>query len=181
MRLACNDAGSRWPVASDGENHLPKPSWITLMRTLLSRLLAATLLLASPMASAALGPKAFAFDPAQLAGTWTESASNDLACAPGNMQIRIGLDIPRQRIEFRLDRLRKLGDREAADRYSAQILAATPNSLIIRYDNEQRVTMSGKAVEWELTVVAPGIYRWRATDWARHEVNAVVGIRCQAE
>lgn len=151
------------------------------MCRLLFRLITVATLIASSVAQAAVGPAAFPFDPAQLAGTWTESASNEVACAPGNIQMRIELDIPRQRIEFRLDRLRKLGDREAADRYSAQILSATPNSLIIRYDNEQRVTMSGKTVEWELTVVAPGIYRWRATDWARHEVNAVVGIRCQAD
>ncbi len=151
------------------------------MRILLSRLLAATLLVASSLARAALDPAAFPFDPAQLAGVWTENASNEVACTPGKAQFRFRLDPLRQRLEIRLDRLQKLGDREAADRYSAQILSATPNSLIIRYDNEQRVTMSGKTVEWELTVVAPGIYRWRATDWARHEVNPVVGIRCQAD
>jgi hypothetical protein len=151
------------------------------MRTLLSRLLAATLLVVSPLAPAALGPAAFPFDPAQLAGVWTENASNEIACAPGKLQFRFGLDPVRQRLEIRLDRLQRLGDREAADRYSAQILSATPNSLTIRYDNEQRVTMSGKTVEWELSVVAPGVYRWRATDWAGHEVNTVVGIRCQAD
>lgn len=151
------------------------------MRKLLPRLLSVTLLLASPMSRAALGPAGFPFDPTQLAGVWTENSSNEVACAPGKLQFRFGLDTVRQRLEIRLDRLQKLGDREAADRYSAQILSATPNSLIIRYDNEQRVTMSGKTVEWELSVVAPGIYRWRATDWARHEVNTVVGIRCQAD
>lgn len=151
------------------------------MRTLLSRLLAATLLVASPLAQAALGPAAFPFDPAQLAGSWSENASNEVACAPGNLRMRFSFDIPRQRLEFRLDRLRKLGDREAADRYSAQILSATANALTIRYDNEQRITHAGRPVEWELTVVAPGIYRWRATDWAQHEVNTVVGIRCQPD
>lgn len=150
------------------------------MRTLLCRLLAATLLTASPLSRAALGPAGFPFDPAQLAGVWTENASNEIACAPGKLQFRFRLDTTRQRLEIRADRPQKLGDREA-DRYSAQILSATPNSLIIRYDNEQRVTMAGKMVEWELSVVAPGIYRWRATDWPRHEVNTVVGIRCQAD
>lgn len=151
------------------------------MRTLLCRLLAATLLFASPLSRAALGPASFPFDPAQLAGVWTENASNEIACAPGKVQFRFQLDPVRQRLDIHLDRLQKLGDREAADRYSAQIISATPNTLIIRYDNEQRLTMAGKTVEWELSVVAPGIYRWRATDWQRHEVNSVVGIRCQAD
>ena len=151
------------------------------MRTLLCQLLAATLLIASPLARAALGPAGFPFDPTQLAGVWTENASNEIACAPGKLQLRFRLDPLRQRLDIHLDRLQKLGDREAADRYSAQILSATPNTLIIRYDNEQRVTMAGTTVEWELSVVAPGIYRWRATDWPRHEVNTVVGIRCRAD
>ncbi|TXH07207.1 MAG: hypothetical protein E6R09_00515 [Rhodocyclaceae bacterium] len=151
------------------------------MRKLLPRMLAATLLLASPLSRAALGPAGFPFDPAQLAGVWTENASNEIACAPDKLQFRFRLDTTRQRLDILLDRLQKLGDREAADRYSAQILSATANTLIIRYDNEQRVTMAGKPVEWELSVVAPGIYRWRATDWQRHEVNSVVGIRCQAD
>ncbi len=56
-----------------------------------------------------------------------------------------------------------------------------PSEAIVSPDNEQRVTMAGKPVEWELSVVAPGIYRWRATDWQRHEVNSVVGIRCQVD
>ena len=151
------------------------------MPTLLCRLLAVTLLIASPPSRAALGPATFPFEPAQLAGVWAENASNEIACAPDKLKFRFALDTVHQRLEIRLDRLQKLGDREAADRYSAQILSATPNSLTIRYDNEQRVTLTGKAVEWELTVVAPGIYRWRATDWGRHEVNPVVGIRCQAD
>lgn len=151
------------------------------MRTLLTRLLAATLLIASPLSPAALEPASLPFDPAQLAGGWSENASNEIACTPDNVRIRFAFDLDRRRLEFRLDRLQKLGDREAADRYSAQILSATPNTLIIRYDNEQRTTMAGRPLEWELSVVAPGVYRWRATDWPRHEVNAVVGIRCQTD
>lgn len=49
----------------------------------------------------------------------------------------------------------------------------------MRYDNETRLNANGKLVEWQLIIVAPGVYlRWRETDWPEGKVNGVVGIRC---
>jgi hypothetical protein len=105
----------------------------------------------------------FPFDVAQIAGQWAENFNTDEACGASNLH-------------FRFDRsVTALGE---TDRVSADILSATPRSLVIRYDNEKRLSRLRKPLEWELTVVAPGLYRWRATDWQEGEVNTVVGVRC---
>ena len=48
----------------------------------------------------------------------------------------------------------------------------------MRYDGEKRLNTNGKPMEWELAMVAVGVYHWRATDWALGKVNAGVGINC---
>jgi hypothetical protein len=58
------------------------------------------------------------------------------------------------------------------------VVAETERSLTLRYDNETRQDAHGKLVEWQLIIVAPGVYRWRQTDWPEGKVNGVVGIRC---
>lgn len=69
----------------------------------------------------------------------------------------------------------KLGE---TNRFSATVLAETDRSLTLRYDAENRRTADGKLVEWQLIFVAPGVFRWRETDWPEGKVNGVVGIRC---
>ena len=63
-------------------------------------------------------------------------------------------------------------------RAARPVLAETDRSLTLRYDNETRRTSDGKLVEWQLIFVAPGVFRWRETDWPEGKVNGVVGIRC---
>jgi hypothetical protein len=62
--------------------------------------------------------------------------------------------------------------------FNATIVSSTERTLVIRYDNETRKRRNGQPVEWELSIAAPGVYRWRETEWKPNEVNTVVGIRC---
>jgi hypothetical protein len=64
------------------------------------------------------------------------------------------------------------------DHIGAAILSSTARTLVIRYDNETRKKQDGRPVEWELSMAAPGVYRWRETEWEPDKVNTVVGIRC---
>lgn len=127
--------------------------------------------------SAATDPEPFPFDPAQLAGWWAESYNTDVTCGPQNLRTTMRVDLAAKRLEMKFDRKWKteLGE---TDHFGARIVAATSRTLIVRYDNEKRLKRSGVPVEWELAVVAPGVYRWRETEWKPGEVNTVVGIRC---
>jgi hypothetical protein len=134
----------------------------------------AALLLAVPAAGA---EAPFPFDLAQVEGRWAENFNTEPACGPDSLHFRFDVSAERKRLTLVFDRrsVTALGE---TDRVSADILSATPRSLVIRYDNEQRLTRLRKPLEWELTIVAPGVYRWRATDWEPNEVNTVVGVRC---
>ena len=139
--------------------------------------LALSLLVFSTVAFASTDPNPFSFDRSQLSGWWGESYNTDLACSPENLKSTMEVSPNGKRIEMRFDRHWKteLGE---ADRYGADIISATSRTLVIRYDNETRKKSSGKPVEWELAIVAPGVYRWRETEWKPGQVNTVVGIRC---
>jgi hypothetical protein len=65
-----------------------------------------------------------------------------------------------------------------AEKFSATILSSTQRTLVIRYDGERRLKRNGEPIEWELSIAAPGVYRWRETGWEPARVNTVVGIRC---
>lgn len=126
---------------------------------------------------AAINPSPFPFDRGQLSGWWGESYNTDLACGPQNLKTTMEVTPDGKRLNMRFDRKWKteLGETEQA---GATIISATSHTLTIRYDGETRLKRSGQPVEWELVIVAPGVYRWRETDWALGEVNSVVGIRC---
>ena len=143
-----------------------------------SKLLASSVLVAASVhCIAATDLTPFPFDPAQLAGWWAESYNTDTTCGPQNLRTTMQVDPVAKRLEMRFDRMWKteLGER---DRFGARILSATARSLVIQYDGETRKKRSGEPVEWELSIVAPGVYRWRETEWRAGEVNTVVGIRC---
>ena len=133
--------------------------------------------LATTAALAASDPSPLPFDSQQLSGWWGESYNTDLACAPQNLKTTMRVDTTFKRLELRFDRKWKteLGESEG---FGATILSATTHTLVIRYDNESRKKPDGRPVEWELAIVAPGVYRWRETSWPAGEVNTVVGIRC---
>lgn len=139
--------------------------------------IALALLTASIVSFAAADPKLMSFDRAQLSGWWGESYNTDLACGSENLKTTMEISSDGKRLEMRFDRRWKteLGE---TDHFGATIVAATSRTLTIQYDNETRKKASGKPVEWELAIVAPGVYRWRETEWKSGEVNTVVGIRC---
>lgn len=120
----------------------------------------------------------FPFNAEQLTGDWAESYNNKLACSPDNLHFKMELNPKGKKLNILLDRMWKLDNGENTDRYSAAIISATDRTLVIRYDNETRTRQDGSLVEWELSMVAPNIYRWRETGWGEDEVNSVVGIKC---
>ncbi|CDG82187.1 hypothetical protein [Janthinobacterium agaricidamnosum] len=140
-----------------------------------------TLLLSAALASGASAAAAeaapFPFDPAQLAGSWIDSVSTSPACEVDRARFRMQLSDDNKQLTMFSDRTwnTALG---VTNRFSATVVAATRNTLTIRYHNEARRTKDGKLAEWELAIVAPGVFRWREADWMQGKVNSVVGIRC---
>lgn len=120
----------------------------------------------------------YPFDAEQLSGDWVESYNNKTACSPDNLHFKMEIKPTEKKFVVQLDRMWKLDNGETTDHYSASIISATDRTLVIRYDNETRARKDGSLVEWELSVAAPGIYRWRETTWGEDEVNTVVGVRC---
>lgn len=139
--------------------------------------IALLLITVSTASLAATNPSPFSFDRSQLSGWWGESYNTDLACGPENLKSTMEISSDGKRLKMRFDRRWKteLGE---TDHVGAAIISATARTLVIQYDNETRRKLSGKPVEWELAIVAPGVYRWRETEWKQGEVNTVVGIRC---
>ena len=122
-------------------------------------------------------PAGLGFDVSRLSGWWAESYSTRPACDPSNLRINYRFAADGKRVEIAFDRpwLTATG---MAEKLGADIVSSTPRTLTIRYDRDPRRTQDGRTVEWELSVVAPGVYRWRQTDWDPRDVNDVVGIRC---
>jgi hypothetical protein len=142
------------------------------------RILFALLLIGFSQTSiASTNSSPFPFNREQLAGWWAESYNTDLACGPQNLKSTMEISPDGKRLEMRFDRLWKTALGET-DHTSATIISATSRTIIIRYDGETRLQSNGQPQEWELTVVASGVYRWRETDWKEGKVNVVVGIRC---
>jgi len=139
--------------------------------------LAQILVLFSPLCLGARNSDPFPFDSGQLSGWWVENYDTHAACGPDNPRTQLTIDPTGSRLEMRMDRTMDtaLG---AIDRLEATILKATSRTLVIQYDGETRRKSNGQPMEWELAIVAPGVYRWRETDWPPGEVNVVVGIRC---
>ncbi|MBQ0944801.1 hypothetical protein KAK07_15785 [Ideonella sp. 4Y16] len=117
------------------------------------------------------------FAQAQLSGWWAESYNTDQACDPQNLRVRHTISPEGRRLVIQFDRKWKT-DLGEMDRIEATIMSSTERSLTIRYDGESRTKRNGQPVEWELSMVAPGVYRWRETEWPAGTVNTVVGIRC---
>lgn len=137
--------------------------------------LAGSLFLISPSSEAET--QKFYFDVSLLSGIWSESYSTSEVCSPTNRLMRMQFSNDRREFAILYDKknMTSLGE---MDRINASVISSTTSSVVIRYENESRLKISGKPMEWELSVVAPGVYRWRETDWPQDKVNVVVGIRC---
>ena len=134
--------------------------------------------LASTATLAAIEPAPFPFDVNQLSGVWADSVDAEPACATKNGHFRYEFSSDRKRLAIQFDREIDSGAAGKVSHIDATVLAATARTITFRYDGEQRMSSLGKPIEWQLAMVAPGVYRWRATDWRAGQVNTVVGIRC---
>ena len=134
-------------------------------------------MLATLLLSAAVTAATTPFDVTQLSGSWSDSFNTNSVCDQPRHFTRMQLSDDHVRLAIFNDRIWKsnLGE---TNRFAATVVAETERSLTLRYDNETRQDAQGKPVEWQLIIVAPGVYRWRQTDWPEGKVNGVVGIRC---
>jgi hypothetical protein len=105
------------------------------------------------------------FDWSLLNGNWAESTPDQFGCRPDNLHQRFEVSPDRKTLTFRNDRKWRIGTGEVVEQYSASILSASPNVLIIRYGPELP-PIPEEMREWEMRFIGPGEYRWRATAWA---------------
>jgi hypothetical protein len=113
-----------------------------------------------------------------LSGLWAVNSSTRPACTPDSLHARHELSADGKVLLFMLDRKWKLNSGKTVDQYSATVLRSTTRSLFIKYNDDAGEHRADYPKEWEMAFVAPGVYRWRATDWPEGRVNPVVGIRC---
>lgn len=118
------------------------------------------------------------FDRSLLAGLWAESVNTKAVCAKENLHHRFDLSADGKTLTFQLDRKWKIASGKMVDRYSATVLKSTAQTLVMQYNPDIGPLPDRYPKEWELAFVAPGVYRWRATEWPPGEVNPVVGVRC---
>jgi hypothetical protein len=117
------------------------------------------------------------FDWSLLHGQWAESTDHQFGCRTENLHQRFETTADRKTLSFKNDRRWKIGNGQVVERYTASIVRASPNVLVIRYSldlpdipNEMR--------EWEMRFIGPGTYRWRATAWREGVYNEVIGVKC---
>jgi hypothetical protein len=119
------------------------------------------------------------FDPKNLSGWWAESSDTSPACTEKNRRFKFEFLQRMNLVIIKFDKKIKTGISDVdLDEVAAIIVSSTSKSLVIKYSGETRKKTNGKPIEWELAIVAPGVYRWRETDWPLGEANGVVGIKC---
>lgn len=119
------------------------------------------------------------FDRALLAGTWADSDSTAPACARNNLHYTLELSADGKTLVFKLDRKWRIATGAQVEQYSATVLDVAPQMLTIRYNADIGPLPADYPAKWEMAFVAPGVYRWRATEWRGGEVNTIVGVRCE--
>lgn len=112
-----------------------------------------------------------------LDGKWAESTKHQFGCRPDNLHQTFEVSADRKTIKLKNDRRWKIGTGAEVNEYSAAILRAEGNSLIIRYGPELE-GIPPEYREWEMRFIGPGTYRWRARSWAPDEFNNVIGVKC---
>lgn len=121
-----------------------------------------------------------AFDWSLLQGKWAESTRHQFGCRPENVHQWLVVSEDKKTLTFKNDRKWKIGTGQEVEEYSASIIRASANVLVIRYGPELR-EIPDEMREWEMRFIGPGTYRWRATAWPDGEYNEVVGVKCSAE
>jgi len=132
-----------------------------------------------PAAPAPAQPDGLKFTAAQLAGSWAESTNTRQVCTNNEVRYRFEFAPDGQRLTVKLNRIHptEIGEK---DEITATIIEATETTLTLTYEGETRRREDGSLVQWQLLVVAPGVYRWRETSWQPQSVNVIVGVKCSA-
>lgn len=138
----------------------------------------ATLLVAGTM-SHGVAATSFEFDHSLLAGTWADSDSTAPVCAKNNLHYKLELSADGKTLVFKLDRKWKIATGAHVEQYSATVIDVEPQMLTIRYNADIGPLPPDYPAKWEMAFVAPGIYRWRATEWRGGQVSTIVGVRCE--
>lgn len=118
------------------------------------------------------------FDRSLLEGAWVVNSNTDYACTENKLHTRFKLSADGKTLKFIQDREWKLNSGKTVEHYSATVISNTNRVLTIKYNTDAGEHPPNYPKEWEMAFVAPGVYRWRATNWPRGRVNVVVGIRC---
>ncbi len=117
------------------------------------------------------------FDKSLIAGVWSESINTSQACNSENLHTTFELTNEGKNLVFKLDRAWEIATGKSVTEYTAKVLSSTSNSMTIEYENLSGLP-DNYPETWEISFVAPGVYRWRASSWPAGKVNSVVGIRC---
>ena len=129
-------------------------------------------------ASVGCSAEAREFDWSLLEGHWAESTGGQYACRPGSLGHRFAVSPDKTQLTFHLNKeFRQPEGQRAIKEYTADILSATDNSLMIKYSLDMP-GMTEETSEWELRFIGPGAYRWRPASWPADRYNAVIGVQC---
>ena len=119
------------------------------------------------------------FDRSMLDGVWAESTDYQFGCRPDNVHQRLVLSADGKKLTFNNDRKWEIASGVEVTAYSASVVRATGNVLIIRYGPEL-VGIPDEFREWEMRFIGPGTYLWRATSWPAGQFNTVIGTKCKS-
>jgi len=112
-----------------------------------------------------------------LEGNWAESTKHQFGCRPDNVHQSFEVSSDRKTLKLKNDRRWKIGTGAEVTEYSATIVSAERNSLIIKYGPELQGILP-EYRDWEMRFIGPGTYRWRALSWPKDEFNDVIGVKC---
>ena len=117
------------------------------------------------------------FDWAVLDGQWAESTGGQYGCRSDNLGHRFVVSPDKKQLTFQLTRKWMNPAGQEIEQYTASILSAEANSLMIKYSPDLP-GMTAETLEWELRFIGPGTYRWRLASWPADRYNAVIGVKC---
>jgi hypothetical protein len=118
------------------------------------------------------------FDWSFLSGVWAESTDHKFGCGPENLHQRLEISADRKTLTFKNDRRWKIGTGQEVEKYSAAVIDARENVLVIKYGAELE-GIPDEYRTWEIRFLGPSTYRWRAASWPPGQFNEVIGVKCR--
>jgi hypothetical protein len=139
--------------------------------------LAATLgLSGQPWSVPSVSPKEFQ---SVLSGSWDQGNDFQALCGPDRVLHTATFSEDGQMLTFKFERPRKIFNGKEVTSLDYRVLGATNVSLILAMKEESRKDENGQPFVWELVIVGPELFRWRATSFAVATYNDVWGRRCK--